>query len=336
MKKLLYLFLILLNFGIVSCHKNVAIDNTEEIIDNNKAYLDFLKDKAILDIAIVGDTKYIKSLKFCKNYGPKEHIDTFQWTLVKNSSFETYLDNDFLGVPQKDSKGNLYVGKYKSLYKLNDAGKYELILNTGDFYFWAFAIDKLDNIWFYGDNPGIAYWDHSKLTVYNSQNSILPANNYCKLVIDKSNTVWIASIGNTGLIKIESGNWEIIPTSDIPGFTENSYLHSPVVDNENGIWFKVYDTDAYTELVRLKDNKWTLEYPPNTYYTYNLIKDSQGNVWTFFTQIDGTGNIGLWYYKNNQWNIVDISDINSEITTVNADNKTIYIGTKKGLFEKSK
>jgi hypothetical protein len=337
MNKLLNILSILLILGFVTCKKDEkTVNNINQKIVNNKAYLDFLKDKSILDIKIVGGTKYIESLKHCNTCGSGGYGDTIQWTVVKDSSFETYLENDFIGVPQKDSKDNFYVGTYKSLYKLNESGNYELILNTGDFYFFYFTIDKLDNIWFFGDNAGIAYWDHSKLTVYNSQNSVLPANYNCKLVVDDSNTVWVASIGYIGLLKIESGKWKIIPGSEIPGFTEYSYLDFPLVDIENGIWFQVYDSDADTKFVRLKDNIWTLEYPPNSYYSSNLFNDSQNNIWSFSTTIDGDGNSGLWYYKNDMWNAMNISNINSKIITINADNNTIYIGTEKGLFEISR
>jgi hypothetical protein len=341
MKKLFHSILILLMITFVSCKKDDKIIE-DEIIKENKGYLDFLKDKEILSINIVGDTKYIKSSIPCDTCptrsGYYNRID--QWTIINYSSYETCLWSDFIGVPQMDSKGNFYVGTNKSLYKLNDAGEYKLILNTGDFYFRYFAIDKLDNIWFYGENAGIAHWDHSKLTVYNSQNSILPADYYCELVVDESNTVWVASIGSIGLLKIESGKWEIIPGFEIPGFTENSYLNYPLVDNENGIWFEVYDSNAGSKFVRLKDNEWTIVYTPIPSQNYGrLIVDSRNVIWALYYKVNNDysiGNGGLLYYTDNMWVNIDISDIDSKIITVNADDNIIYIGTEKGLFEKSK
>ncbi len=309
--------------GLVSCEKDV-------LVENNKAYLDFLKDKSILDIEIIDNTIYIESLKSSNTGSSGGYGDTIQWTVVNESSFETYLYEDFSGVPHKDSKGNLYIGTYKTLFKLNNSGGSDLILNTGDFYFVDFAIDKLDNIWFYGHNAGIAYWDHSKLTVYNSQNSILPSGYYhCQLAIDESNIVWVASIGSAGLIKIESDEWKIIPGSEIPGFTEFSYLSNPLVDNENGTWFEVYSSDAGTKFVKLKDNKWSLEYPPTSRH---LIKDSMNVLWAVSYQISEGVN-ALRYLKENQWIEIDISNISHDIITCNADDNTIYIGTQKGLFE---
>lgn len=311
---------------LVSCEK-------EEIGITNKAYLDFLKDKSISEIKIVDNTIYIESIKKCETCGPKEHNDTIYWTVIKQSSFETYLDSDFSGVPQKDSKGNYYIGSYKSLYKLSQLGNYELILNTGDFYFQYFTIDKQDNIWFYGDNDGIAYWNHSKLEIYNSENTILPSDYYhCNLAIDESNNVWVASIGSAGLIKIESDNWTLIPGSEIPGFTEYSYLSYPLVDNENGVWFEVYSSSSGTKFVKLIDDEWTLQYPPTSRH---LIKDSENVMWAISYQISD-GEDALRYLSGNQWNEVEISSIDYDIITVNADNSTIYIGTSKGLFEISK
>ncbi len=323
MKNLFHSFLILITIGFGSCEK-------DKILGDNKAYLDFLNDKSILEIKIVDNSKYIKSLKSCETCGPKEHYDTVQWTVIKKISFETFLDTDFMGVPQKDSKGNFYTGTYKSLYKLNEYGDYELVLITEEFHFRYFTIDKLDNIWFYGDNAGIAYWNHSKLEIYNNLNSILPSGYYhCQLVVDESNIIWVASIGSAGLIKIESGEWEIIPGSEIPGFTEYSYLSHPIVDNENGIWFEVYSSNAGTKFVKLRDNEWTLEYPPTS---RNLIKDSKNVLWAVSYQISD-GENALRYLNENQWIEIDISNISHDIITCNADDNTIYIGTQKGLLE---
>ena len=129
----------------------------------------------------------------------------------------------------------------------------------------------------------------------------------------------------------------IIPRSEIPGFTDYSYLNFPMVDNENGVWFEVYDSEADSKYVRLKDNKWTLEYPPNSQYAYGrLIKDSENRIWSFTYTENGNGNGGLWYYDNSKWSNIDISDIDSKIITVNADDELIYIGTERGLYEKLK
>ena len=75
------------------------------------------------------------------------HIPTVrQLTLISDSSFE-YEEPTSVRMLCIDSKGDLYTTSGKNIYKLNNIGDYELVLETGDFYFNSFAFDKSDNIW---------------------------------------------------------------------------------------------------------------------------------------------------------------------------------------------
>jgi hypothetical protein len=324
MKILLRLLLILLMTIFVSCETENSVE-TEDPSENEKSYFDFFINRVVFKIEIVDDIKYICSYLPCDTCSHSGEGTPPLWTVITNSSYSNYSIWEFLGVPKKDSKGNLYRGEFKTLYKQNINGEYELYLTFDDFFFLYFTFDKLDNIWFYGAYAGIAYWDKTNLHVYNPQNSILPVNSVNGLAVDNSGIVWVCPDGG-GLLKIESGNWTIIPGSDIPGFT--SYLTGPWLDNENNIWFKIYDSDTIANFLRVTDNEWSLAFPGQGTPTTILKIDSKGVLWAIDYYF-------LTYFKNNEWINFD-SGVASQILTVNADDSLVYIGTEKGLFTKSK
>jgi hypothetical protein len=333
MKTPIRLLMLLVLYGLVSCE-------TEDSITKKESYLEYLKDKSIIAINIQGDTKYIFTSRYCDTcyVAPQmSYIPTIEeWTIIKDSSYENFSPVEFIGLPHSDSKGNLYTAKGNKLYKLNVSGEYELLLNTGDYYFSFFTFDKQDNIWFYGENNGIAFWDKSELKVYNSKNSELPTDRIHGLAVDNSGIVWI-TLDFKGLLKIESGNWIIIPNSEIPGLSEYSYLRGPIVDNTNNIWFEVFSPDTTSNVLRLENNIWIYEFPDKTKYC-DLKIDSKGMIWAISNhyEISDLKYTTLKFYSSNSWIDFDISDIDTKILSVNADNNKVYIGTIKGLIEKTK
>jgi len=326
MKILLSIILILFITIFVSCESKNSIE-TEDPSKTDNSYIDFFNNRVVFEIEIVDDIKYICSYLPCDTCSHSGEATPPIWTIITNSSYSNYTFEEFLGIPKKDSKGKLYRGEFKTLYKQNNNGDYELYLAFDDFFFQYFTLDKLDNIWFYGAYAGIAYWDKTNLHVYNPQNSLLPVNSVNGLVVDNSDIVWVCPDG-VGLLKIESGNWTLIPGSDIPGFTSSSYLTGPWLDNENNIWFKIYDSDTVANFLRLTDNEWHLASPGKGMTNTVLKIDSKGVLWAIDYDL-------LTYFKNNEWVIFD-SGVGPQIITVNSDDSLVYIGTENGLFVRPK
>ncbi|MCF8227051.1 MAG: hypothetical protein K9J30_14330 [Bacteroidales bacterium] len=331
MKAQIKLIIFLITIGLVSCE-------TEEPIDKNVSYLDYLKDKTIVEIYIQGDTKYIFTSRYCDTcyVAPyMSHIPIIEeWTVINNSIYENYSPDDFKGLPISDNNGNYYFIKENNIYKQNDNGENELLLSTGDFDFTSLTFDNEDNIWFYSSDTGIAFWNRTEFKVYNTQNSQLPTDKIHGLEVDKSGIVWV-SLDFKGLLKIENENWIVIPNNEIPGLTKYSYLRGPKIIQDNTVWFEVFNSDTSSNILKLENDNWVYEFPDNTKYC-DLVIDSEGIIWSINEHIDyGDYKYStLKYYNNNSWIDFDISDINTKIMTVNADENTVYIGTLKGLIEK--
>ena len=233
-------FLILL--GLFSCEKNDV---------NTKTYSEYLSDKIIVSIRIFNNDIWVQSTKRCDTCYRPPMMSSIpmisQLTLIRDSIYR-YEEPTLYSVPTSDHHGNLYVGLQNKIYKVNDIHDYTLYLETGNFSFNYFAFDKDDNIWFGGYN-GIAFWNGTELKVYNTSNSLLPSDITHGLAIDKDGIVWIA-LDFKGLLKITGDLWEIIPNNEIPGLNTYSYLHNPMVDNENNIWFNAFSSDATSSILK--------------------------------------------------------------------------------------
>lgn len=333
MNKQIKASILLVLFGLISCETN---DTPEKYI----SYLEYLKDKTIIGIHIQGDTKYVLTSRYCDTcYVAPEmsFIPTIEeWTVINDSTYNIYSPTEFSGLQISDYNGNLYMIDDNDVYKLNDVGEKDLLLSTGDFNFVSFAFDADDNIWFYSDNSGIAFWNKTELKVYNTQNSQLPTNIIYGLGVDKSGIVW-ASLGHYGLLKIENNNWIVIPNEEIPGLGQYSYLRGPKIVQENSIWFEVFRPDTTSNVLKFENNNWIYEFPDNSKYC-NLIQDSNESIWAIINHFDN-GNYNyttLKHYANDSWIDFNITDVNTRIVTMNADDNTVFLGTLNGLIEKTR
>jgi ligand-binding sensor domain-containing protein len=331
MKTQIILLLISVLIGLASCKNDDSINKKE-------SYLDYLKDKSIIAIHVQGDTKYIFTSRYCDTcyLAPyNSHLPTIEeWTVINDSTFKNYSPTDFSGLPISDNKGNLYIAKGNKIYKLNDSGEYEQLLSAGNYNFTSFTFDNENNIWLYGDNNGVAFWNKSEFKIYNTQNSPLPTDRIHGLAVDKSGVVWI-SLDFKGLLKIENDKWIVVSNSEIPGLTKYSYLRGPKAVAENSVWFEVFSSDTTSNILRVENESWIYEFPENTGY-FNLNIDSKGTIWVISNHYDYSiyKYSTLKYYNNNSWFDFDVSDIDTQILTVNADDNKVYIGTINGLIEK--
>lgn len=329
MKHILLLITIFILVGLASCERE----------NSPVSYLDYLSDKTINGIHLIGDTVYVQTWRQCKecdvpsfmSYIPEIH----EWTLIKGTTFKNYSLADFSGIPVKDNKGDLYIARGNTIYKLTDK-EYKPLLNTGNYTFNSFTFDNNNNIWFSSDINGIAFWNKSELKIYNAQNSQLPTNRIHGLAVDKSGTVWV-SLDFKGLLKITNSNWQVIPNTEIPGLNRYSYLRGPKIVTANGVWFEVFSPDTTSNILKLENNNWIYEFPEAGVHSI-LNTDSQGTVWAISNRYENSKlkRSTLKYYRNNEWIDFNVSDITQHITTVNADESKVYIGTVKGLVVKTR
>ena len=334
----------LLAVGLSSCEET---DNFQKDL----TYSEYLNDKSIHLIRIFNGDIWVSSTNVCDTcYVAPQNSRvplTAQLIRINNSGFD-YEEPTNVSAPVADNRGNLYVSgnlwqyPYESrnkLFRVKAIGKYELVLETGDFYFDDFAFDRNNNIWFHG-HEGIAFYNGSDLKVYDTSNSMLPTNINHGLAIGKDGIVWVALDHEGGLLKITGDKWEFIPYANIPG--NISYLSNPIVDNENNIWFRVSTlnrTDTKSDILRFDGRDWYYEYIGHGDYTRAMEIDSEGIIWviTFDMEYSHEGypitkSSDITYYQDEAWTNFDIGDIrNTEIFTLNADSKRIYIGTGKGM-----
>ena len=75
------------------------------------------------------------------------------------------------------------------------------------------AIDGSGNKWIGTWNGGLAKFDGTNWTVYNTSNSGLPDNAVCCIAIDGSGNKWIGTYDG-GLAKFDGTNWTVYNTSN--------------------------------------------------------------------------------------------------------------------------
>ncbi len=327
MKPSLNILAIILLFLIsFSCERNV-----NKPVYN--LYLDYLSDKSIVSIHILDDDVYVFSSKVCDTCYVSPVMSSIpmisQLTLINDSSFDFEEPTSFW-IPAVSHQGSLYAASQNKIFKLNGIKNNELILETESFDFYYFAFDKNNNIWLGGYN-GIAFWNGSELKVFNTSNSELPSNITHGLAIDNTDIVWIA-LDFEGVLKITGDKWDVISNIEIPGFKTSSYVRSPIVDNENNIWFTVFNSDTTSSILKYDGEDWNYEYPnQNGAGIINI--DSHGTIWVSTNERENYSfkSSTLTYLQNEEWINFDVSMIGSYILTVNSDDETVYIGTAEGL-----
>ncbi len=326
MKSFLTSFTIFLSLLILPSCEN----NTDKPV--YKSYIDYLSDKSIESIHILGDDIWVLSSKLCDTCYVSPEMSSIpmisQLTIINDTSFDFEEPISFSRAV--GHRGSLYVASHNKIVKLKGIKNHEIILETGDFDFYYFAFDKNNNIWLGGYN-GIAFWNGSELKVYNTSNSELPSNITHGLAIDNTGNVWIA-LDFEGVLKIEGDKWEVISNIEIPGLKSSSNLISPIVDTENNIWFSVYNSDTTSNILKYDGEDWNYEYPNQS--GAGIIKiDSNGTIWIITNESENYSykRSTLTYLQNNEWINFDVSSIKSYILTVNSDNETVYIGTVEGL-----
>jgi len=164
------------------------------------------------------------------------------------------------------------------------------------------AIDGSGSTWIGTYGGGLAKFDGTNWTVYDTSNSGLPHNEVLSLAINGTGNKWIGTGG--GLAKFDGANWTVYNT-------ENSGLPSDVVyaiavDKKGDIWVGAQDlTGEVGGLAKFDGANWTVYNTSNSGLPDNSVES---------IAIDGSGNkwIGVLYWGGlsvfNEEGIVAVKD----------------------------
>ena len=184
--------------------------------------------------------------------------------ISENSRFEI-LDSNFVHVDKIlfDRNNNLWSINYHGLF-LRKNGKCEPIINLdfdkGEGIFTCLAVDRNNNIWAGGMQTGLYKIDeHLNITKYTVENSKLASKSMESILVDESNTVWIALYGTNSVLKISGNNWT---NYDSPGQISQT-IWSLVSDKDGNLWIGKGWADLTESLVRFNGNIWETINPRN-------------------------------------------------------------------------
>lgn len=233
-------------------------------------------------------------------------ILTSQWAKFANNNDATSIaSNDssivWVGTRAGLVRWNILNSTYKIFDKTN--GLPSVIIHD-------IKLDKLGNLWLTTDN-GIIKYDGSTFQLFNYQNSKLPKAQYTGLTIDSQNNIYAIvnwfnkndTIHNGGIVKYNSGHWEIFDGNDY-GFTAPP---SAIISYKDTIYINV-QTNVYGSMFYLikdnlvKDTVWNYNV-----YIWNFTIDYQDSLWA-------ACGLRLFKRRNNAW--VPIIDENAGIGTV--------------------
>jgi hypothetical protein len=158
------------------------------------------------------------------------------------------------------------------------------------------AVDNRGNIWFGTYFGGLAKFDGTNWTVYDTSNSSLPSNTIFSLSIESNGHMWIGT--TAGLIRYNGTNWTLFNTSN-SGLRSN-IIYSLVIDEMGNKWI---GTTAGLAIFNGKTwkvyNTRNSKLPSN--YVSALAIDRNGNKWI------GTYE-GLVKYDGKNWKIFKTSN----------------------------
>ena len=167
----------------------------------------------------------------------------------------------------------------------------------------ALAVDNQGNIWI-GMTPvsgatsslgGLAKFDGTKWTVYNTDNSDLPSDCIKTLVADSQENIWVGT--NNGLAKFNGINWTVY-NKDNSGLPTNM-LTALTFDTQGNLWIGTFDEGV----VKFDGTNWTVYnywnsgLPKGDVFTFAF--DSQGNLWYGTISPDG----GLVKFNGTNWTV---------------------------------
>jgi ligand-binding sensor domain-containing protein len=161
----------------------------------------------------------------------------------------------------------------------------------------SIAFDSKGNAWIGTFKQGLIKYNSRETTVYNSSNSLIPANAVISdIAIDSKDNVWI---GCEGLIKYDGNKFSLYNSKNT--IIPEDFVHSIDIDSKDNIWFT---SCRFREggIVKYDGINWEVFTPENSDLPVNLIQslaiDHNDNVWlalgetvtqTYLVKISGKG-----------------------------------------------
>jgi ligand-binding sensor domain-containing protein len=181
------------------------------------------------------------------------------------------------------------------------------------------------NLWI-GTYLGLAKFNGTIFSIYNSSNSNLPSDFIFSILIDDSNNKWIGT--SEGLAKFDGSSWTVFNTAN-SGLPYNS-IRSLALDTFGRLWIGLYGA-----LVKFDGSTWTVYDESNSNIPLNLgvtsiDTDAYNSVWmgTVFGGLADFNGIDYWTVYNEFNSNLPNNDVNAVLIDAN-NNK--WIGTGNGL-----
>ncbi len=206
-------------------------------------------------------------------------FDGTNWTVYDSTNTNHVLDNSSISCIAKDSQGVKWMASGDRLVSFDDTNwlSYEPTQYHGNIN--SVAIDSQNTKWvgfevgIYG-TYGLASFDGTTWTPYNTTNSPLPSNYINCIAVDNQDVVWISA--SNYLLRFDGITWT--PYSSTLWGQADGYVNCIAIDAQGNVWLGTHDG-----LVRFNRTNWTVfdtansDLPGN--YIHSLAFDAQGNLW---------------------------------------------------------
>ena len=195
-------------------------------------------------------------------------------------------------------------------------------VNLPDNHLRSLAKDREGDIWLSTHYGGIGCFNGESCTIYNSQNSGLPTDQWnMKIMIDNENNKWVGSL--RWLVKYNDNEWLTWETgSPISAYYS---INDLLMDTDSSLWIA-----ASWGLGRLTSDSIRY-YPEITSPLSSLLLDNENNLWI------GSKSNGIYKYEGEtfiNYNTSNSSIPSNVVSSLTYDfSGSIWIGTNNGLVK---
>lgn len=333
----------------LSCEKKDATPNytawgiKEE--GNVSEIHNYLSQKSVIKIINKNDKTWLFSLAPCDTC----EVLPFQCRLPQISFITQITNNQYYSLATQlyfsnlelNASGEAFICEGNKILKINTNSTIqtyitlpaETDISTDKTYITNYKIDSQNNIWI-GTNNGLFRWDNEKLLHYHSGNTIFHDNHVNKIEIDANNKIWVLTNQEmAGFYILENEKWSYMALENVKNSYNSTMISYFLIDKNSHLWAHIHYSNNYS-IIKYNGSEWRdCSLNPDNDFSNQLIADSEGRIWLIrrihAEQIqDRTEQ--LFFYENNQWNEVDISDIEYRVLSVDVKDNKILLGLSQG------
>ena len=254
-------------------------------------------------------------------------FDNVNWTVYKST--ETSISNDYtitsIAIDAQDNKwfgiNNNHDGSAGGgLVKFDNTNWTIYNASNSDFPDYVgvkenkagiskITIDSLDNKWIGTTGGGVAKFDGTNWTVYNSTNSDLPDNYISSIAIDALGNKWFST--SKAIEKFDDVNWTLYYYSRIPIPKINYGVSSIAIDEQGNKWFGLrghWELGPGEEggVAVFDDVNWSVYNSTNSgimYSVFHIAIDSKGNKWFSMDSAVDWSSQGIIKFDGANWTV---------------------------------